>query len=226
MSIITCWSAKAGSGTTVTAAAIALTANRPTVLVDLDGELPIVLGLPEPAGQGLAEWFSSAAPPGAIVDLAVHVDDGVRLVPMGTDRPARDSPRWPVLAAWMADQSATFVLDAGAGAPPRSLTASSCDRDGDRPGGGRVRDLLVTTTCYLATRRAHAIAVRPAGIVLIDRHDDSVSDGDLVRSLGAPIVAKLSLDPEVSCAVNAGLLERDLPKSLRRGLRSLRRAAV
>ena len=64
MPVTVCWSVKGGSGTTVVAATLALSCPTDSLLVDLDGELPAVLGLPEPAGQGVADWLASDAPPG------------------------------------------------------------------------------------------------------------------------------------------------------------------
>ena len=56
-----CWSAKGGSGTTVVAAALALVLARqqPTTLVDLAGDIPAALGLPQPSGPGVADWLAS-----------------------------------------------------------------------------------------------------------------------------------------------------------------------
>ena len=65
-----CWAAKGGSGTTVVAAALALTSARHALLVDLDGELPAALGLPEPDRPGVVDWLSSDAPPDHLHDLA------------------------------------------------------------------------------------------------------------------------------------------------------------
>ena len=45
--ITVCWAAKGGSGTTVVAAAMAIAAPTPTLLIDLAGDVPAVLGVPE-----------------------------------------------------------------------------------------------------------------------------------------------------------------------------------
>ena len=89
MTLTVCWSAKGGSGTTCVAAALALSSTADSLLVDLDGELPAALGVPEPSGQGLSDWFSSDAPERAVLDLAVDVAG--RHAPRAT-RPARRSP--------------------------------------------------------------------------------------------------------------------------------------
>ena len=91
MPVTVCWAAKGGSGTTVVTATLALSCPTDSLLVDLDGELPAVLGLSEPAGQGVADWLASDAPPGALDDLAVDVDRTTRLIPRGSATP--DRPR-------------------------------------------------------------------------------------------------------------------------------------
>lgn len=57
--VFSCWSAKGGSGTTVVAVALAVLLGRDSdfgsVLVDLDGDGPTVLGVPEPSGPGLSD---------------------------------------------------------------------------------------------------------------------------------------------------------------------------
>ncbi len=69
--VTACWSLKGGSGTTVVAAGLALSIQRrigrPVLLVDLAGDLPAALGLPEPTGPGVAEWLAAgpAVPPEA-----------------------------------------------------------------------------------------------------------------------------------------------------------------
>nr|MBA3268215.1 hypothetical protein [Acidimicrobiia bacterium] len=54
--LIACWSPKGGSGTTVVATALGLIlagSEGSSLLVDLAGDVPATLGLPEPAGPGL-----------------------------------------------------------------------------------------------------------------------------------------------------------------------------
>ena len=102
MTLTVCWSAKGGSGTTVVAAALALCSSADSLLVDLDGELPAALGVPEPSGQGLSDWFASDAPAGAVLDLAIDVAPSTRLVPRGPEPIPRDSARWPVLRSFLA----------------------------------------------------------------------------------------------------------------------------
>ena len=148
MPVTVCWAAKGGSGTTVVAATIALACPTDALLVDLDGELPAVLGLPEPGGQGVADWLASEAPPDALDDLTIDVDRTTRLIPRGSAALDRSSPRWSELGPWLATRPAS-VVDAGSHPPPDELL------------GPDTRNLLVTRACYLALAADRRRAVPP-----------------------------------------------------------------
>ena len=66
MPVTVCWAVKGGSGATLIAATLALSCRTDSLLVDLDGELPALLGVPEPDGQGVGDWLASDAPPTAL----------------------------------------------------------------------------------------------------------------------------------------------------------------
>lgn len=205
-----CWSAKGGSGTTVVAAALALVLSHqgPTLLVDLAGDAPAALGLPEPAGPGVRDWLASTtADAHALHRLAVPATDSLQLLPFGTSVPT-DGSRWADLAAALTGPSTRVVLDAGTGVPPADLLAAATQR------------LLVTRPCYLALRRAVASGLQPTGIVLLGEPGRALSARDVERSLGAPVVAEIAYDPAVARAVDAGLLASRLPRSLAHSLRS------
>lgn len=205
-----CWSAKGGSGTTVVAAALALVLSRqrPTLLVDLAGDAPAALGLPEPAGPGLVDWLASTtADAAALQRLAVPATDALQLLPRGSGS-ASHAARWRDLAEALTAMASTVVLDAGTGAPPAELFAVAPHR------------LLVTRPCYLSLRRAVASGLQPTGIVLLDEPGRALAARDVERSLGAPVVAELAYDPAVARAVDAGLLASRLPRSLAHSLRS------
>ncbi len=206
MPITVCWAAKGGSGTTVVSATMALACPTDALLVDLDGELPAVLGLPEPAGQGLSDWLTSDAPPGALGDLVVDVDRTTRLIPRGSTPVDRRCSRWPELVDWLATRPFP-VVDAGSAPPPTAFD------------GEHVRSLLVTRACYLALRRAVAIGRRPDGVVLVAEPGRSLGRAEVECSIGAPVVATVSIDPAIARAVDAGLLTTRLPRVLARELR-------
>lgn len=199
-----CWGAKGGSGTTVVAASLAGASSRPTLLVDLDGDLPTAFGIPEPSGPGLGDWLASDAPPARLDALAIPLRPGLDLLPIG--RGPLTGPRWPEAAHALAARPHDVVIDAGTGSPPPALHAVAD------------RSWLVMRACYLAVRRAGSQPLRPDGIVLIEEPGRSLSGADLEHTIGAPIVARILLDPAIARAVDSGLLVSRLPRPFRRVL--------
>lgn len=201
--ITLCWAAKGGSGTTVVAATMAVTSRRPTLLVDLAGDLPTALGIPVPDGPGLGEWSTSSAAADRLHALRVPLAPGLHLLPRGVQPP---SGRWRELAGHLADLDEAIVVDAGTGAPPAVLREAAD------------RTLLVTRACYLAVRRAVDARVPVDGIVLVEEPGRALGPEDLEASLGAPVVSRVLLDPAVARAVDSGLLLARLPAPFRREL--------
>lgn len=207
--MILCWSLKGGSGTSVVAAAIALrsSVHRPTVLADLAGDSPAVLGLAEPDGPGLLDWMASpTADVAALTRLAVPATDTLHLLPRGgvTADPVH---RWAELAEGLAALG-TVVVDAGTGPPAPALLRAA------------EQSLLVTRSCYLALRRV-AVAPAPTGVVLLLEPGRSLSAGEVSRVARAPVVAQVPYDPAVARAVDSGLLASRLPRSLQGALREV-----
>jgi len=206
-----CWSVKGGSGTTVVAAALALSAQPPVILVDLAGDQPAVLGLPDPNGPGVFDWLRSDAPASHLGDLAIDVAHGVRLIGRGTPDPDRHDPafrleRWDALVTGLTADGTHLIIDAGTGDPPEILHESAS------------RSLLVTRACYLSLRRAVNSPHRPTGVVLVSEPGRALRASDVEAALNVHIVADVSVDPAVARAVDAGLLAARLPRVLRRDL--------
>jgi cellulose biosynthesis protein BcsQ len=204
--LIACWSVKGGSGTSVVAASLALQLARSgdTTLVDLGGDAPAILGLPEPDGPGVAEWLAAGdVDAGGLSRVSVEAAPGVRLVPLGrSPLPEGGGER---LAAALAGPS-RVVIDCGSRITPG-------------PGLGVAAaatvSLLIVRPCYLALRRAIAAPLRPSGVVLIDEGERSLGQTDVAEVLGVPVRAVLPWDPRVARAVDAGLLVARMPRSLR-----------
>jgi hypothetical protein len=217
-----CWAAKGGSGTTVVATALALSSPRPSLLVDLDGEIPAVLGLPEPDRPGVAEWLLSDTSADHLAELLIDIAPRTWLLPWQSATSdslhhsvARHDARWALLGDWLHDWSSQWgcdvTVDVGTRVPPETL-ATRADRS-----------LLVTRPCYLSLRRAVRSTVRPTGVILVDEPGRGLAQRDVEHALGVPIEAVVSLDPTVSRAVDAGLLASRLPRVM---TRALRRAAA
>jgi len=212
-----CWSVKGGSGTTVTAAMLAISLarrrGRGVLLVDLSGDLPAALGVETPSGPGIADWLrADPVPADALARLEVRVDARLRLLPRGL-------PPWPegeggdVLAAALAADGRPIVADCGTlplEAPPGvplTVVASA------------THSLLVLRPCYLALRRAQRALVRPSRLVIVREYGRVLDGMDVESVLGVPVLAEVALDPAVARAVDAGLLLRRVPYAVQRALR-------
>lgn len=210
--LVACWSVKGGSGTTVVAAALAMVLAsadaKGVTLVDLGGDLPAALGVPEPAGPGVGEWLEAGAAvgPDALRRLEVEVAPGVALVTRG-DGPLAASGGERLAAALGGDRH--VVVDCGPpGSGPGVAVAAAAGLS-----------LLVLRPCYLALRRALAAPLRPSGVVLVRERERSLGRRDVEAVLGVPVRAEVAWDPAVARRVDAGLLAANLPRTLERALR-------
>ena len=213
--VTVCWSPKGGSGTTVIAASLALTLaarHGSALLVDLAGDVPAVLGMAEPSGQGALDWLASPdAGPDALARLAYPGAGGLDVVAAGTGPPHGPWPpgRAAALVDALAGEQRPVIVDAGLLHPGlHDLVARATS------------SLLVIRSCYLALRRAVAAPVRPSGIVLVHEPGRALSRADVAEVLGVPVVATVPLSPDVARAVDAGLLASRLPSGLSRNLRT------
>jgi hypothetical protein len=214
--LVACWSAKGGSGTTVVAAALGhvLARSSPSgvLLVDLGGDLPAALGLPEPAGPGISDWLAAGddVPADALDRLTVDCGEGLGLLPRGRGPLAHEGG--DRLATTLATRPSGVVVDCG---PPG-------DAVGTAVAAAAGLSLLVLRPCYLAVRRALAAPIRPSGVILVSERHRSLGRKDVEEVLGVPVRAEVAWDPDVARCVDAGLLGRRVPRALER---SLRRAA-
>jgi MinD-like ATPase involved in chromosome partitioning or flagellar assembly len=217
--LIACWAAKGGAGTTVVATALArvLASESSTgaLLADLAGDVPAVLGLPDPAGPGLAEWLAAGedVPPDALARLEVEGPAGLGVLPWAGEAPAPPptgpDERATVLAAVLAADPRPTVVDCGTGPVGAGLVAASA----------ATTSLLVLRPCYLALRAALRAPLRPSGIVLVAEPGRALGAADVEQVLGVPVRAVVGADPAVARAVDAGSLGDHLPRRLERAVR-------
>jgi MinD-like ATPase involved in chromosome partitioning or flagellar assembly len=211
--LIACWAAKGGSGTTVVSVALATVlarrSPRGVLLVDLDGDVPAVLGIPEPVGPGIAGWLAAGdgVPPDALGRLEVAVAGSVSLLAAGGTLP-EGGDRGEVLAALLGDEPRPVVVDCGT--DPRGV--------GLAVAAASSQSLLVLRPCYLALRRALAAPLRPSGVVLVDEPGRALGADDVAAVLGVPVRAVVAYEPRVARAVDAGLLVDRLPAAMARAL--------
>lgn len=206
-----CWAAKGGSGTTVSASALALLSARsgPTVLIDLVGDVPAALGVAEPSGPGVGDWLAAPkARPESLWRLGIDAVDGLSVIPAGTP-PVLGHSSWQRLVDACAAHDATLVIDAGTAIAPVGVHR------------GAASSLLVTRLCYLALRRAVRSPGLASGLVVVGEPGRALTATDAERALGAPVVAEVPWDPAVARCVDAGMLATRLPQSLARPLREV-----
>lgn len=223
--MILCWSAKGGSGTTVVACSLALSiahrtesswfparrqqtrrllhdAARPPIdwphLIDLAGDVPLVLGSPLGDGPGVFDWMASAiVATDSLWSLSQSAGPGLRFIPRGQ---APDSPDWSRLADAVA--GSPVIIDCGTGRPPEALLAVAR------------HSLLVTRACYLSLARSMSLADAATGIVLVREPGRVLGLDDIERCLGRPVVSTIDVDPKIARAVDAGLAISRLPRTL------------
>lgn len=220
---VSCWSVKGGSGTTVVAVSLAVILARSSevgvLVVDLAGDVPAVLGVPDPVGPGVAEWLGagSSVPVDGLARLEVAVSRGIDLVSRGAGS-LSGGERAEVLAGVLGAEQRAVVVDCGliACGPGASTGGSDTARV---LAASATHSLLVTRPCYLSLRRAAAAPLRPSGVVLVTEEGRALRAGDVEDILDAPVVASVSCDPSISRAVDAGLLAGRLPRELERALR-------
>ena len=211
--LVTCWSTKGGSGTTVIAALVSLHAaqdrDRPVLLVDLDGDLPAVFGCAD-SPSGLGEWLRSDLAPCSLERVLEELTPNLSLLPRG--RGQLSARRADDLVEWLASD-AVVVVDAGV---LRSMDEPSGRGPDDelrwRLAAEADRSVLVTRACYLALRRTVSLPVRPTGVVLVSEAGRALTRSDCERAIGAPVLATVAVDPDIARAVDAGMLRTRVPK--------------
>ena len=208
-----CWSVKGGSGTTVVSAALGLVMARArhdhATLLDLAGDVPAALGIPDPSGSGLTEWLATEArAPASFARLIAPAAGGLGVVPRGAPL-SPDEDDSSALFAAMADVGGAWVVDAGV---PAGLLAREVVTSADT-------SLLVLRPCYLALRRALATDLPAHGVVLVREPGRVLTAKDIEDVLRLPVRAEIEVDPAVARAVDAGLLAGRLPRLLERSLR-------
>ncbi len=204
-----CWSVKGGVGTSVVAASLAVRTaaeHGSCLLVDLMGDQPAVLGVPEPDGVGVVDWLAAGSdvPVDALGRLELAVGDGLTVLPRGHGDP--DPARLGVLAGVLAASRRPVVVDVGvlaAGDPPVGVLRARARRS-----------VLVLRACYLALRRVGTLDPGTE-VVVVDEPGRALGLDDVSAVCGVAVTTRVPWDPQVARAVDAGLLARRLPRALR-----------
>lgn len=210
------FSMKGGLGVSSTAALIAIAhSNRavPTLLADLDGDQPAILGVPEPDGPGLVDWCATPSRSVEALDrIQTSIGPDCALLPRGVGPLPADAG--PLLDA-LSQPDQHVVVDCGnlAGAPQFARdVAAGCDQR-----------LLVVRSCYLALRSSRDPAAAATGVILLREHGRALGLTDIESVIDAPVIAEVAIDIAIARSIDAGLTTTRLPRSL---LRLLARVAA
>ncbi len=234
------WSSKGGVGCTVVAVEVARrsAAVRPTLLVDLAGDVPAVLGH-RSGGFGIADWLVSVAPPpDALARIEVDVGPGLTVLPWrGDGEGSSHSAAGPAaaldpdigradlwadpaetLARMIALDHRAVVVDLGKldglDGPPAGPSPTPRSSLAGRLLALATRSTLVIRPCHLAVRSAEAHP-SPDDVIVVGHGHRSFGTAEVQSALSAPVVASLRWDPAVARAVSSGLGESRSPRSLR-----------
>ena len=227
--LVSCWSAKGGSGTTVVAAALAVVA-RPgattdgALLVDPPATCPPCSACPSPTARAhRVVGRRAAVPPTPSPGSRSPVRPGLRLLPTGSRAARRARPGRGAGRAARRRRPSGRGRRRGRGRRPERRP-----RRPRSPGCWPPRPpsrLLVHPSCYLSPARARSPAVAAVGRRAGRRAGPGARAGGTIEDVvGAPVVAEVPSTP-VARAVDAGLLGRRLPRGPRAGAASCRLTA-
>jgi hypothetical protein len=216
VALLTIWSPKGGSGTSVFAAACTLVLARVSGarLVDLGGDQPAIFGLGHDPARGVGDWLDAGpgAPTDALERLAVEAAPGASLIPCGED-PAALAPRpaaeaGAALAVALRDGPVPTLVDAGTASTAASralLEVSDVS-------------LVVVRGCYLTLRRAvrHPVLGRASGIVVVEEPGRAIGSREIADVLGRPVIARVPARDAIARAVDAGVFPARLPDAISR----------
>ncbi len=221
------WSVKGGVGVSVTSAMLAVTAARsgPCLLVDVGGDQPAVLGTTDPANATLGHWVRSPTDIGidSLRRVEHMVSDSLNLLMVGSlsggssVAESCSTDRFRVAARLLAQPDRTVIVDLGnlGAGDPQSASAAAFARSILEVAD---QSLLVTTSCYLALRRAQHHTELPTGVVLVDQPERALRRADVESALPAPVVCTVGHSAAVARTVDAGLLVSRLPSGPRRAI--------
>ena len=190
--------AKGGACTTTT---VLLAAQKlryevePTVLVDLTGDLGVVIGT-APDLPGIAEVLEDGPDVSPVRSQLIDVAPNVRLLPHGTGRIPDDlDESWMDMWGQLRDTAANVLIDAGRG--PDAL---------ERIAHSNARRVMVMTCCYQALHRARDVVAEVDDVVVVTDTQRALGLADIEAALGRHADAAIAMDRSISRWADAGLL--------------------
>lgn len=188
--------ARGGQGTTTMATILAVlsAAHRPTALVsDQVDDVCALTGIPRPERS-----LTTPICPNLLLNPATRTPDDLGLRANGLVG-ASDTGRTALVTDGHDGNNGVQVVDLG-----RLGQAVEPVPPGDEP--GVVRWLVVRGPCYLSLRAAVEHSWQPDGVILLAEPGRSLSSADVADVLGAPVVARVPVEPAAARVIDAGLL--------------------
>lgn len=204
------WSTKGGVGVSTVAAMLAIAQSEraeSSVVVDLCGDLPALLGLAEPDDLGIAEWFATPTRSlDALARIEIEARVDLTVLPRGAGPLPLDAG--DLVSAFRSSRR-EVVVDCG-----RLTTGSFAAQVAE---AAEVR-LLVVRACYLTLRSVRSAPIMPTGVVLLRERGRSLGLADVESVVEAPVVADVAIDSAIARSIDAGLLSSRLPRALVRSM--------
>lgn len=209
---------KGGMGTSVVAAAVAVESARdtPTVVIDFGGDLARILGVDTLDRQGVGDWLAASGDVGveSLGHLQIEVTSNLALVSRGESMNSRiPVERAMQLVQGLQGGHRRVIADVGVlsdASDPRSIACVAGDRT-----------TCVIRGCYLALTRFGDLPVIVDDVVEIEEPGRTLRTIDIEAVVAMPVSARIPYDPAIARAVDAGLLQRRMPRALRRNAQSL-----
>jgi MinD-like ATPase involved in chromosome partitioning or flagellar assembly len=208
MPFITVHATKGGQGVTTISAALGILhaqAGHRTLLIDTGGDLPAILGKPEPLSVGLSDYLID--PNFTLDDITITIREGLDLIPRGAGPINFDTYTYGLVTGGC-DRYDTVIMDLG------TAPADTWNKHADET-------VIVTRPCYLAVRRAIHLPRRPSHVILVNEPGRALSAHDIEVVLGVPVTATIPVDIETARIIDAGLLTTRLPQHISRALRPI-----
>lgn len=225
------WSLKQGVGTTVAATALALHWAQNTedgaLLVDLCGDIPYALGIPEPDKPGISDWLAAGEDLESDVlgRLEVNAATGLQMLTRGR-RPYPEDAQFGTLARQLAADRRNVVIDCGCVWTHQMNWTKRNQADTEAAARFLIEaadhSLLVTRSCFLALRRIARSPHQPSGIILMYEDGRALVASDIADLGNCPIVLQIEMDVAIGRALDAGLLISRLPQRLNKALAKLK----
>ena len=210
--VVAVWSVKGGVGVTSVVAMLALAhAERAedTVIVDLDGDIPAVLGVEIAAETpGVTDWCALGRPDSsALARVEVDARPSLHFIPLGIrDLPSDASPLIEVLGS----SQRNVIVDCGRPDESSLFVRQVIER--------APMSLMVVRECFLNLRAAQSSLLRADGVVVIKEEGRHLGRADVELACGAPVVAEVAFDCTISRSIDVGLARARLPRLLLRRL--------